>query len=128
MQAHKDNNYNIIMLICNIRTIHPLSSLRRSLYRRQLTWTVMCWPFRITCSSTTTPNMAAVLGALTPLKVRPLLIWRMVGTFYMNLLFAALLPLSPPSFPSLLLFFLLFRHISIFSFLSFPSFLKCSVM
>lgn len=101
--------------------IQPLSSLPRSLYRQQLTWTVTCWPFRTTCLSTTIPNMAAGLAVLTPLKVRPLLIWRMVGTFYMTLLFAVLLPLFPVLPLPFLLFFPLFRHISILSFLFFQT-------
>ncbi len=89
-----------------------LRFLHRSLYRQRLMWTVTCWPCRTTCSSTTTQNMAEEPAALTPQKVRPLLIWRMVGTFPITLLFAKLFSLSPSIFlPFPFPFFTFLAHI-----------------
>lgn len=95
-----------------------LRFLHRSLYRQRLMWTVTCWPCRTTCSSTTTQNMAEEPAAQIPQKVRPLLIWRMVGTFPITLLFAELLSLSPSVF---LPFPFPFSHFQLTFFQSFTS-------
>lgn len=43
-------------------------------------WMATCWLSQTTCLYTTIPNTGGGLAALTPQKVRPLLIWKMVGT------------------------------------------------
>lgn len=57
-----------------------LSFPPRLLYQQQSMWMAMFWLSQTTCLYTTTPNMEGGLAALTPQKVRPLLIWKMVGT------------------------------------------------
>lgn len=57
-----------------------LSLPPRLLYQQQSMWMAMFWLSQTTCLYTTTPNMEGELAALTPQKVRPLLIWKMVGT------------------------------------------------
>lgn len=52
----------------------------RLLYQQQSMWMAMCWLSQTTCLYTTIPNTGGGLAALTPQKVRPLLIWKMVGT------------------------------------------------
>ena len=51
--------------------------------RPRSTWTATCWPCLTTCLCTTTPNTGGGPAAWTRQKVRPLLIWKMVGTCYM---------------------------------------------
>ena len=69
----------------------------RLLYRQPLMWTAMSWLSPTTCSYTTTPNTAEGLAVSTLQKVRPLLIWIMVGTFFMPFNLQRLLP--PSRFP-----------------------------
>lgn len=65
-----------------------LHSCCRLSYQQPSMWTAMSWLFQTTCSSTTTLSTGEGLADSTLQKVR-LLIWRMVGTFYI-LLFATL--------------------------------------
>lgn len=57
-----------------------LFSFFRLLYQQQSMWMATFWLSQTTCLYTTIPNMEGGLAALTPQKVRPLLIWKMVGT------------------------------------------------
>lgn len=68
-----------------------LHSCCRLLSRRPSMWMAMSWLSQTTCLSTTTPSMGEGLADSTLQKVR-LLIWRMVGTFYI-ILFAFLFTL-----------------------------------
>lgn len=70
-------------------TLHSHSRCRLS-YRRPSTLTAMSWLFPTTCLYITIPSMGEGLADSTLQKVR-LLIWRMVGTFFCILWFAALL-------------------------------------
>lgn len=58
----------------------------RLLYQQQSMWMATCWLSQTTCLYTTIPNTGGGLAALTPQKVRPLLIWKMVGT-HLHVLF-----------------------------------------
>lgn len=54
--------------------------LFRLLYQQQSMWMATFWLSQTTCLYTTIPNTEGGLAALTPQKVRLLLIWKMVGT------------------------------------------------
>lgn len=60
------------------------------------TWTATCWLCQTTCSCTTTRSTGGGRAASTRQKVRPLLIWTMVGTAHTRV---PLPPLPCPALP-----------------------------
>lgn len=85
----------------------------RLLYQQQSMWMATFWLSQTTCLYTTIPNMEGGLAALTPQKVRLLLIWKMVGThlhvfFYLRCFFFCTIFYvdTPPH----LLFHIFFSH------------------
>lgn len=104
--------YCLSVCLCLLNHVFDSHSCCRLSYRRPSTWTAMSWLCPTTCSYITIPSMGEGLADSTLQKVR-LLIWRMVGTFFCILLFAALLHLHlqpHPSFPNTLPFFFPRRH------------------
>lgn len=72
--------------ICRIFEMWGFVFSSRLLYQQQSMWMATCWLSQTTCLYTTIRNTGGGLAALTPQKVRPLLIWKMVGT-HLHVLF-----------------------------------------
>lgn len=94
-----DNVHVGSVCLCLLNHMFDSHSCCRLSYRRPSTWTAMSWLCLTTCSYITIPSMGEGLADSTLQKVR-LLIWRMVGTFFCILLFAALLHLCLQTHPS----------------------------
>lgn len=92
--------------ICRIFEMWGFVFFSRLLYQQQSMWMATCWLSQTTCLYTTIPNTGGGLAALTPQKVRPLLIWKMVGT-HLHVLFFYLQCFFILFF---FLFFFLFHH------------------
>ena len=75
--------------------------LRRLSCPPRSTWTATCWPCPTTCLCTTTPSTGGGPAAWTRQKVRPLLIWKMVGTRYVSSFYLRCFLFFAPSFLSL---------------------------